>query len=97
MTRSSGHNSYLTILALQGFLGFILHAFLLVVYPTIQYIKINFLSVENNLLVICYATLVGMAIQVGGYDCLYKMDPTVVILLLFYSTMKNCPAIKLIK
>lgn len=89
MTRSSGHNSYLTILALQGIVGFMLHFCLLIFYPLMQYIRAKDLSKENYLLAISFAALMGMAIQIGGYDCLYKMDASVVVILLFYSSLKK--------
>lgn len=92
MTRSSGHNSFLTILALQGLIGFVLHFLLIIVYPYFGYktrmlLKRN--SYQRNILVVCSAALFGMIVQIMGYDCLYKMDPSIVVILLVFASIKQ--------
>ena len=91
-TRSSGHNSFLTILALQGLIGFVLHFLLIVGYPffgreTRKILRNN--SAQRGILVISCAALFGMIVQIMGYDCLYKMDPSIVIILLVFASIKH--------
>lgn len=91
MTRSSGHNSFLTILALQGLIGSILHVSLLIVYPFFSYKTRMILqrkSYHRSILVISCAALFGMIVQIMGYDCLYKMDPSIVIILLVFASIR---------
>lgn len=83
MTNSSGHNSFLTILALQGIIGLMLHVCLLFVIP-FYYVKrmviqCNGLQMKHT---VRLASLFGMLCLCMGYDCLYKMDPTIVVLAL---------------
>lgn len=91
MTRSSGHNSFLTILALQGLIGIVPHVILVLVYPFFS-LKARMLfknkSSVRNTLVICCAALFGMIVQIMGYDCLYKMDPTILVLLFPIATIR---------
>lgn len=97
MTRSSGHNSFLTILALQGIIGFVLHFLLLIVYPFLGHKTRMILrrkGLQRSMLVVCCAALLGMVVQVMGYDCLYKMDPSIVIILLVFASIKIGEVVK---
>lgn len=90
MTRTSAHNSFLTILAMQGILGIVLHLILLVFYPFFGHTTKKILHVSGNQrndLVICLAALLGMLVQVLGYDCLYKMDSSIVVILFALSSI----------
>lgn len=83
MTNSSGHNSFLTILALQGIIGLILNCMVLIYYPFIYYRSaFRCTTLQGLEFQIRLAALFGMLCLCVGYDCLYKMDPTVVVLLL---------------
>ena len=79
-----GIYSFLTILALQGIIGIVPHVILIIFHPFFSS-KTRMLKLEESIyrndLVICCAALFGMIIQIMGYDCLYKMDPTILILL----------------
>lgn len=89
MTYSSAHNSYLTILALQGIVGLIFNVYLL--FGILIY---NLKNVRDSInfspyTVLFTAALLGMLFQINGYDCLYKMDSSVVILIMFFVSLNN--------
>ncbi len=79
---SSGHNSYLTILAQHGIVGFFLHVTLTIIYT----FKVNKQSMINEGdSIIGRAVVFGMIFLLMGYDCLYKMDPTIVVLIICFN------------
>lgn len=79
---SSGHNSYLTILAQHGIIGFILHVTLTIIY-TFTVNKQNRIYEGDS--IIGRAVVFGMIVLLMGYDCLYKMDPTIVVLIICFN------------
>lgn len=79
---SSGHNSYLTILAQHGIIGFILHVTLTIIY-TFTVKKQSMLNEGDS--IIGRAVVFGMIVLLMGYDCLYKMDPTIVVLIICFN------------
>ena len=79
---SSGHNSYLTILAQHGIIGFILHVTLTIIY-TFAVKKQNMIYEGDS--IIGRAVIFGMIVLLMGYDCLYKMDPTIVVLIICFN------------
>lgn len=86
---SSAHNSFLTILAQHGFIGLLLHSLLLIFIPFRMRKVMNIKNNSNAVsAIITYGTCFGMICQVMAYDCLYKMDPTIVILLLMYASIE---------
>lgn len=89
MTYSSAHNSYLTILALQGIVGLFFNVYLL-----FGILISNLRNVRDSIkfspyTVLFTAALLGMLFQINGYDCLYKMDSSVVILIMFFVSLNN--------
>lgn len=88
-TRSSGHNSFLTILAIQGLIGFALHVRLNAVIPFFNSNCKLYKPKDKALYNTCAAAMFGMLLQIMGYDCLYKMDPSIVIILLVMASIRR--------
>lgn len=87
----SAHNTYLTFLAQQGVIGFILNCLLLVFYPFIfnkKYLNIS-LKQSYPYVIICCAALFGALFQFLAYDIMYLIDVTGVIVLLMLASLNN--------
>lgn len=89
MTYSSAHNSYLTILAIQGIIGFLLNFCLIIGFLIRNFNVIFRFHIYPIYSIACGMALTGMIIQLMAYDCLYKMDPTIVILVLLFSAVEE--------
>lgn len=84
---SSAHNSILTVLGQQGIIAFILNTYILMYLPTSSIIKIRKLYSEySSTAIIIYSSYISMIIISMGYDILYKMDNTAVMIAIMLSS-----------
>lgn len=88
MTFSSAHNSIITILTLEGIFGFIANIFLFLIVPFRAIHKYRNSFEQYPFLPIFCAVLLSMFAQTMAYDCLYKMDPVVVIMMLMFVSIE---------